>query len=71
MSHVQGQLLATGSHFEPTGADACGPAIEVCDACRCDRTWSPGLCPTPGVHTWTDPGAEAGEDLAAIAEDEP
>lgn len=62
MSAVQGQLLATGTHFEPTGADVRGPAIEVCDACRCDRTWKPGLCSTPDVHTWTEPGVEPDED---------
>jgi hypothetical protein len=27
---VQQQLLATGTHFEPSGADMKGPAVEVC-----------------------------------------
>lgn len=64
MSAVQQQLIATGAHFEPTGSDAKGPAIEVCDSCRCDVTWSPGVCPTPDAHRWTDPGFEPGEEVA-------
>jgi hypothetical protein len=64
VSAIQGQLLASGAHFEPTGSDANGPAIEVCDACRCDVTWNPGLCSTPRIHRWTDPGAEPGEEIA-------
>jgi hypothetical protein len=59
-----------GTHLEPTGSDAKGPPIEVCDACRSDATWNPGRnCPTPEVHTWKDPGADPGDE--AVVEDEP
>jgi hypothetical protein len=64
MSAIQQQLLDTGSHFRPSGSDMQGPAVEVCDACRCPVEFNPGLyCPTPKVHTWTDPGAESGEEI--------
>lgn len=44
-----------GTHLEPTGADVKGPLLEVCDACRMDASWNPGLlCPTPEVHTWKE-----------------
>jgi hypothetical protein len=63
MQPVQQQLLATGSHFRPSGSDMKGPAVEVCDACRCPVEFNPGIhCPTGNVHTWTDPGAEPGEE---------
>jgi hypothetical protein len=58
---VQQQLLASGTHWLPTGANADGPQLEVCDACRCDVTWNPGRCRTPEVHRWNDLGFEPGE----------
>jgi hypothetical protein len=64
LNPVQQQLLPTGTHFEPTGSDAAGPQLEVCDACRMDVTWAPGRCRTPEVHRWKDPGFEPGEDSA-------
>jgi hypothetical protein len=62
MSADQELLFHTGSHYEPTGSDAKGPPLEVCDACRTDVTWSPGKCPTPQYHRYSDPGAEPGEE---------
>ncbi len=71
MNPVQQQLLVTGSHFEPTGADAAGPQLEVCDVCRVDVTWNPGvLCLTPEIHRWVDPGAAPGEEPGELAEED-
>ncbi len=59
-----------GTHLERTGPTADGPLLEVCDACGCDASWNPGLCPTPEAHQWTDPGYEAGEEPLEPADPE-
>lgn len=52
-----------GSYLSPSGADLEGPLVAICEGCHVDITWKPGLqCPTPAVHTWTDPGPDPDEE---------
>jgi uncharacterized Zn finger protein (UPF0148 family) len=71
----QGLLAGvTGTHLEPTGSDAKGPEVEVCDGCHMPVMYAPAVgpfaCPTPEVHTSTGEAPEE-DDMETEEESTP